>query len=96
MSPEDRSKLQSFITDIEKLKTRSPEEKKFKDWKSDVEKKLEDAFGKSSEQVARFRRVRFFDFTRAGRPADRPLAEAERREFYSALDDAKRVLRQFV
>lgn len=96
MTPEDRSKLQSYVADIEKLKTRSPEEKKFKDWKTDVEKKLEDAFGKSSEQLARFKRVRFFDFTRGGRPADRPLTESERREFYAALDEAKRVLRQFV
>jgi len=96
MTPEDRSKLQSFVADIEKLKTRSPEEKKFKDWKSDVERKLEDAFGKSSEQLARFRRVRFFDFAHGGRPADQPLAETERRDFYAALDEARRVLRQFV
>lgn len=96
MSPEDKSKLQSFVADIEKLKTRSPEEKKFKDWKTDVEKKLEDAFGKSSDQLTRFRRVRFFDFSRSRGPADRPLTESERREFYSALDDAKRVLSQFV
>ena len=96
MTPEDRSKLQSFISDLEKLKSRAPEEKKFKDWKSDVERKLEDVFGKSSEQIRRFRGVRFFDFARGGRPADRPLTEAERREFFAALDEAKRVLRQFV
>jgi len=96
MTPEDRSKLQSFVADIEKLKSRSPEEKKLKDWKNDVEKKLEDAFGKSSEQLSRFRRVRFFDFTRGGRPADRPLTEAERREVFAGLDEAKRALSQFV
>jgi hypothetical protein len=96
MTPEDRSKLQSFISDIDKLRSRSPEEKKFKDWKNDVEKKLEDVFGKSSEQLARFRRVRFFDFARGGRPADSPLSENDRRDFFATLDDAKRVLRQFV
>lgn len=96
MTPEDRSKLQSFITDIDKLRSREPEEKKFKDWKNDVEKKLEDAFGKGSEQLARFRRVKFFDFARGGRPADRPLTEAERRDFFASLDEAKRVLRQLV
>jgi hypothetical protein len=96
MTPEDRSKLQSFLADIEKLKSRSPEEKKYKDWKSDVEKKLEDVYGKSSDQLARFRRVRSFDFARGGRPADQPLTEAERRDYFAALDEAKRVLRQFV
>ena len=96
MTPEDRSKLQSFISDADKLKSRTPDEKKFKDWKSDVERKLEDAFGKSSEQLARFRRVRFFDFARGGRPTDRPLSEAERREFFDAIDEGKKVLRQFV
>jgi hypothetical protein len=96
MTPEDRSKLQSFIADIEKLKNRSPEEKKFKDWKTDVERKLEDVFGKASDQLARFRRVRYFDFAAGGRPADRPLTEAERRAFFSSLDDAKRVLTQIL
>ncbi len=96
MTPEDRSKLQSFISDVDKLRSRSPEEKKFKDWKNDVEKKLEEVFGKGSEQLARFRRVKFFDFSRAGKPADTPLSENERRDFFACLDEAKRVLRQFV
>jgi hypothetical protein len=96
MTPEDRSKLQSFLTDIDKLRSRDPEEKKVKDWKSDVEKKLEDAFGKTSEQLARFRRVKFFDFSRGGRPPAQPLTETERRDFFASLDDAKRVLRQII
>ena len=96
MKPEDRSKLRSHISDIDGLKSREPEEKKFSDWKKDVEKKLEDVFGKSSDQLARFRRVRFFDFGRSGKPTDTPLTESERREYFAALDQAKRVLTQFV
>ena len=96
MKPEDKSKLQSYIDDAEKLKSRNPEEKKYKDWRSDVEKKLEDVFGKGSEQLQRFRRAKVFDFSRKGKPADVPLSEAERREFFGCLDEAKRVLRQIV
>ncbi len=96
MKPEDKSKLQSYISDADGLKSREPEEKKFADWKKDVEKKLEDVFGKSSDQLSRFQRVRFFDFSRRGKPGDAPLTETERREFFAGLDQGKRVLRQFV
>ena len=39
MTGEDRSKLQSLAGEIEGLKSRQPEESKFKDWKEKVEKK---------------------------------------------------------
>ena len=96
MKPEDKSKLRSFIGDIDKLKTRNPEETKFADWKKDVRKKLEDIFGKSSEEVSMFDRCRFFDFGRAGKPKDTPLSEPERREYVQCLEKAKRQLQRFL
>jgi hypothetical protein len=96
MKAEDRSKLQSLVGEIEGLKSRQPEESKFKDWKEKVEKKLEEAFGKGSEQLARFRRTRFFDFGRSGKPKDTPLSELERRQFLQALDEAKRTLQRYL
>lgn len=95
MKPEDLSKIQSFISDLDGLKSRDPEEKKFKDWKEKVEKKLEEAFGKSSDQLGRFNRVRFFNFERRGKPKDAPLSEDERREYIQRLDEAKRLLSYF-
>jgi hypothetical protein len=96
MTAEDRSKLQSFIGEIDGLKSRQPDESKFKDWKEKVEKKLEEAFGKGSEPLARFQRTRFFNFGRSGRPKDAPLSEAERREFLEGLEEAKRNLRRYL
>ena len=92
MKPADRSKLRSFTSDISGLKSRTPDEKKFSDWKRDVEKKVEESFGKSSDALSRFKRIRFFDFTGHGRPKDAPLSEAERREYVNALDEARRLL----
>ena len=96
MTPEDRSKIQSFIGEIEGLKSRQPEESKFKDWKEKVEKKLEEVFGKGSEQLTRFQRARFFKFQRSGKPKETPLSEAERREFIQGLEEAKRTLQRFI
>lgn len=95
MKPDDLSKIQSFISDLGGLKSRDPEEKKFKDWKEKVEKKLEEVYGKSSDQLGRFRRVRFFNFERRGKPKDAPLSEDERREYLQRLDEAKRLLSYF-
>ncbi|MBA7614025.1 hypothetical protein ES703_21286 [subsurface metagenome] len=96
MKPEDRSKIQSFINEIEGLKSRSPEQSRFKDWKDKVEKKLEEVFGKNTDQVNRFKRVKFFNFTRAGKPKDAPLSESERREYVRGLDEAKRLMQRYI
>jgi hypothetical protein len=96
MTAEDRSKLQSLVGEINGLKSRQPEESKFKDWKDKVEKKLEEAFGKGSEQFARFQRTRFFNFNRSGKSKDDPLSESERREYLRGLDEAKRNLQRFI
>jgi hypothetical protein len=95
MNPEDRSKIQSFINDLEGLKTRSPEESKFKDCREKIEKKLEEVFGKSSDQLTRFKRIRFFNFSRSGKSRDTLLSEDERREYIDGLEEAKRLLRHF-
>lgn len=95
MKPEDLSKIQSFISDLDGLKSRDPEEKKFKDWKEKVEKKLEEVYGKGSDQLGRFKRVRFFNFERRGKPKDASLSEDERREYIQRLDEAKRLLSYF-
>jgi hypothetical protein len=96
MTAEDRSKLHSLAGEIEGLKSRQPEESKFKDWREKVEKKLEEAFGKSSEQLVRFRRTRFFKFNRSAKPKDAPLSESERREYLQGLDEAKRNLQRYL
>ena len=64
MKPEDKSKIQSLVSDLSALRSRNPEESKFKDWKEKTEKKIEEVFGKSSEQYGRFHGLRFFDFSR--------------------------------
>ncbi len=92
MKPEDKSKLQSLSRDISGLKSRTPDEKKFSAWKKDVEKKLEGAFGKNSDELSRFKRIRFFDFTSHGRNKDAPVSESECREYIRALDEARRLL----
>lgn len=96
MTMEDRSKLQSLMGDIEGLKSRQPEESKFKDWKEKVEKKLEEVFGKGAEPLLRFQRTRFFAFGRTGKPKDAPLSEAERREYLQGLEEAKRNLQRLL
>jgi hypothetical protein len=96
MKPEDRSKLQSYLSEISGLKSRAPEEKKFKDWKENVEKKLDDVFGKGSAEADGFRRLRFFDFNRPGRPKEAALSEGERREYLDRLEQARRYLQRFL
>ncbi len=44
MNPEDKSKVQALISDLNGLKSRNPEESKFKDWKDKTEKKLDEVF----------------------------------------------------
>jgi hypothetical protein len=94
MNPEDRSKLQSFVSDLEGLKSRNPEESKFKDCREKIEKKLEEVYGKSADELSRFRRIRFFDFSRSGKPKDAPLSEDERRQYINGLAEAQQLLRR--
>jgi hypothetical protein len=96
MKPEDKSAVQSLVSDLNGLRSRSPEESKFKDWKDKAGRKLEDLFGKGSEQSGRFRAVKFFDFGRRGSlPKDAPLREEERAQYLRGLDDARRLLLRF-
>jgi hypothetical protein len=93
MKPEDKSKIQSLVSDLGALRSRNPEESKFKDWKEKTEKKIEEVFGKSSEQYGRFHSLRFFDFSRRGGvPKESPLREEERAQFLKGLEDARRLL----
>ncbi len=93
MKPDVRSKLRSLNGDLEKLRSRNPDSRKFDDWRKDVEKKLEEGFGKSSDELQRFRRIKFFDFSRRGRDKDAPLGESERREYLAGLEEARRLMR---
>jgi hypothetical protein len=97
MSPEDKSKVQSLLSDLNGLKSRSPEESKFKDWKEKTERKLEEVFGKGSGELGRFKSLHFFDFSRRGGgvPKDAPLKEEERSQFLKGLEDARRLLSHF-
>lgn len=92
MTPEDKSKIGTLIGEIDGLRSRDPDAKKFKDWREKVEKKLEEVCGKSSNEYARFKRVRFFDFSRPGKANEAPLNEAERRQFLAGLDEARNIL----
>jgi hypothetical protein len=95
MKPEDKSKISELVSDLEKLRSRNPEESKFKDWKEKTEKKVEELFGKGSEAYSRFRNLKFFDFSRRGGvPKDLPLREEERSQFMRGLDEAKRLLQR--
>jgi hypothetical protein len=95
MNPEDKSKIQSLISDLSSLRSRSPEESKFKDWKEKTEKKLEEVFGNGSDKQGRFRSLHFFDFSRRSGPKDAPLREDERAQFLKGLDEARRLLSHF-
>jgi hypothetical protein len=96
MNTDEKSKLSSLISDLNGLRSRTPEESKFKDWKEKTEKKLEEVFGKGADQCARFRALRFFDFSRrTGVPKDAPLREEERAQFLKGLEDARRLLSRF-
>jgi hypothetical protein len=92
MNLEDRAKLQSLIGEVEGLRSRQPQESRFKEWKDKTEKKLEEACGKGSEQLLRFKRLRFFDFGRSGRQPSAPLSEAERKEYLQGLEEARKTL----
>jgi hypothetical protein len=97
MKPEDRSKVQELVNDAANLRSRNPEEAKFKDWKDKTERKLEDVFGKGSEQLSRFKAVRFFDFSR--RPQNlknAPLGEEERSQYLRGIEEARRLLQRFL
>ena len=97
MKPEDKPKIQSLLSDQNPLLSGNPEESKLKDWKEKTEKKIEEVFGKSSDQFARFRALKFFDFTkRAGVPRDAPLREEERAQFRKGLEDARRLLSRLI
>jgi hypothetical protein len=97
MKPEDKSKIQSLVSDLSALRSRNPEESKFKDWRDKTEKKIEEIFGKSSEQYGRFRSQKFFDFSRRGGvPKESPLKEDERAQFLKGLEDARRLLSRFM
>jgi hypothetical protein len=97
MKPEDRPKVQELVNDAANLRSRNPEESKFKDWKDKTERKLEDVFGKGSEQLARFKALRFFDFSRRPPAAkNAPLGEAERAQYLHGIEDARRLLQRFM
>jgi hypothetical protein len=96
MKAEDRSKLRSLIGDVSGLKSRTPDAKKFSDWKKDVEKKFGEAYGSGSEELSRFRRIRFFDFEGHGRSKEAPLSESERAAYVKSLDEAQRLLQRLV
>jgi hypothetical protein len=94
---EERSKLSDLVSELEKLRSRNPEESKFMEWKKKTEKKLEELFGRSSEQFGRFHRIGFFDFSkRSGLPKEAPLREDERARFMRGLDEAKRLLQRLM
>jgi hypothetical protein len=94
---EDKSKIQSLVSELNGLRSRDPQESKFKEWKDKAEKNIEEVFGKGSEQIGRFKSLRFFDFSRRGGAAkDTPLREEERSAFIRGLEDARRLLSRFV
>ena len=94
---EDKSKIQSLVSDLNGLRSRDPQESKFKEWKEKAEKNVEEVFGKGSDQIGRFKSVKFFDFSRRGGgvPKDAPLREEERSAFNRGLEDARRLLSRF-
>lgn len=97
MKPEDKSAVQSLISDLGALRSRTPDEPRFKDWKDKTEKKLEDLLGRGSEQSGRFRALRFFDLgRRGGYPKEAPLREEERAQYLRGLDEARRLLQRFL
>ncbi len=97
MKPEDKSKIQSLVSDLGGLRSRNPEESKLKDWKEKAARSIEEVFGKSSEQLSRFKALKFFDFSRrTGVPKDAPLREDERAQYLKTLEDARRLLSRFV
>jgi hypothetical protein len=97
MKPEDKSKVQSLISDLNGLRSRNPEESKQKDWKEKTEKQLEEVFGKGSDPYNRFHSLKLFDWSRrAGVPKESPLREEERAQFLRGLEEARRLLSRFL
>jgi len=96
VKPEDKSKIQSLISDLNGLKSRDPQESKFKEWKDKAERNVEEVFGKGSDQAGRFKSLKFFDFSRRPGPKDAPLREDERSGYIKALEDARRLLSRFI
>ena len=47
---EDKSKIQSLISDLNGLRSRDPQESKFKEWKDKAERNVEEVFGKGSSR----------------------------------------------
>jgi hypothetical protein len=68
-------------------RSRNSEESKFKDWREKTERKLEDVFGKGSEQPGRLKSLKFFDFTKHGPgvPQENALREDERAQYPKGL-----------
>ncbi len=93
---EDKSKIQSLISDLNGLKSRDPQESKFKEWKDKAERNVEEVFGKGSDQASRFKSLKFFDFSRRVGPKDTPLREDERSGYIRALEEARRLLSRFI
>jgi hypothetical protein len=97
MRPDDKPKVQELVNDAGNLRSRNPEESKFKDWKDKTERKLEDVFGKGSEQVGRFKALHFYDFSRRPQSLkNAPLNEAERTQYLRGIEEARRLLQRFL
>lgn len=96
MKSDDRSKLQSYISEIAGLKSRQPDLKKFKTWRENVEKKLDDAFGKNSPELGGFKRLKLSQFA-PDESGDRgALSESQRRDYVSALEKARQYLTRII
>jgi hypothetical protein len=65
-----------MVNDCVNLRSRTSEESKFKDWREKTERKLEDVFGRGSEQPGRFKSLKFFDFTKHGPGVPQEAASA--------------------
>jgi hypothetical protein len=96
MKPEDRSTVRGLVSGCASLRSRNPEESKLKDWRDKTERKLEEVFGKESEQLGRFKSLKFFDFSKRapGLPKDAPLGEDERARYLKGVEDARHLLQR--
>ena len=94
---EDKSKIQSLISDLNGLRSRDPQESKFKEWKDKAERNVEEVFGKGSEQAGGSSPSGSSTSPGAsGVPKDAPLREEERSAFIRGLEDARRLLSRFL
>ena len=94
LSVADRKKITDLVSDLSPLTARDPDRKKLKEWRDKAEKELEKLYGRSSDELNRFRRVRFFDFDRRHRAQDAPLSEDERKQYIAGLEQARSLLRR--